>query len=113
MRHRAEPDADVERLVGQVDGAVGQFKPNVTATCSCADSTRSAQRWRAGTTSTPSSSRIGGAAILRLFAPSALVGYKVIDPEMLKALTTPMKTANLQYLYIARSAGATSVGRFF
>lgn len=32
---------------------------------------------------------------------------------MLKALTTPMKTANLQYLYIARSAGATSVGRFF
>ncbi|WP_238563852.1 hypothetical protein [Ralstonia pickettii] len=42
-----------------------------------------------------------------------MVGYKVIDPEMLKALTTPMKTANLQYLYIARSAGATSVGRFF
>nr|WP_296360428.1 hypothetical protein [Ralstonia sp.] len=41
-----------------------------------------------------------------------MVGYKVIDPEMLKALTTPMKTANLQYLYIARSAGATSVGRF-
>ncbi|WP_343659816.1 2-hydroxycarboxylate transporter family protein [Ralstonia sp.] len=44
---------------------------------------------------------IGGAAILCLFVPSALVGYKVIDPEMLKALTTTMKTANLQYLYIA------------
>ena len=38
---------------------------------------------------------IGGAAILCLFVPSALVGYKVIDPEMLKALTTTMKTARV------------------
>ena len=31
---------------------------------------------------------IGGAAILCLFLPSAMVGYKVMDPEMLKAITT-------------------------
>jgi len=44
---------------------------------------------------------IGGAAILCLFVPSALLGYKLFDPDMQKALTTAMKTANLQYLYIA------------
>ncbi|MBP4045734.1 2-hydroxycarboxylate transporter family protein [Chromobacterium violaceum] len=44
---------------------------------------------------------IGGSAILCLFIPSALLGYKLFDPDMLKALTTAMKTANLQYLYIA------------
>lgn len=44
---------------------------------------------------------IGGAAIMSLFIPSILIGYKVFDPQMLKALTTAMKTANLQYLYIA------------
>ncbi len=44
---------------------------------------------------------IGGSAILCLFVPSALLGYKLFDPDMLKALTTAMKTANLQYLYIA------------
>lgn len=44
---------------------------------------------------------IGGAAILCLFVPSALLGYELYDPEMQKALTTAMKTANLQYLYIA------------
>jgi malate:Na+ symporter len=44
---------------------------------------------------------IGGAAILCLFVPSIMIGYGVMDPEMLKALTTAMKTANLQYLYIA------------
>jgi malate:Na+ symporter len=44
---------------------------------------------------------IGGAAILCLFVPSALIGYKMFDPEMFDALTTAMKTANLQYLFIA------------
>ena len=44
---------------------------------------------------------IGGSAILCLFVPSALLGYGLFDPEMKKALTTAMKTANLQYLYIA------------
>src|SRR5450830_221132 len=44
---------------------------------------------------------IGGAAILCLFVPSALIGYNVMNPEMLKAITTTMKTANLQYFYIA------------
>lgn len=53
---------------------------------------------------------IGGAAILCLFVPSALVGYKVIDPEMLKAITTTMKTANLQYLYIACLVAGSILG---
>ena len=44
---------------------------------------------------------IGGAAILCLFVPSALLGYNLFDPEMHRALTTAMKTANLQYLFIA------------
>lgn len=44
---------------------------------------------------------IGGAAILCLFVPSALLGYNLFDPEMYKALATAMKTANLQYLFIA------------
>jgi malate:Na+ symporter len=45
--------------------------------------------------------QIGGTAILCLFVPAALVGYKVMNPEMLKALTTTFKTANFQYFYIA------------
>ena len=44
---------------------------------------------------------IGGAAILSLFVPSALIGYKMFDPEILNALTTAMKTANVLYLFIA------------
>jgi len=44
---------------------------------------------------------IGGAAILCLFVPSALIGYDMFDPEMHRALTTAMKTANMQYLFIA------------
>ncbi len=44
---------------------------------------------------------IGGSAILCLFVPSALLGYQLFDQDMHKALTTAMKTANLQYLYIA------------
>lgn len=52
----------------------------------------------------------GGDAILCLFVPSALVGYKLMDPEMLKALTTTMKTANLQYLYISCLVAGSILG---
>lgn len=44
---------------------------------------------------------IGGSAILCLFIPSAMLGYKVLHPEMLKAITAVMKTSNFLYLYIA------------
>ena len=53
---------------------------------------------------------IGGAAILCLFLPAALVGYKVMDPEMYKAINTTMKTANLQYLYIACLVAGSILG---
>lgn len=44
---------------------------------------------------------IGGAAILCLFVPSALLGYKLLDPEITKSITAIMKTSNFLYLYIA------------
>lgn len=44
---------------------------------------------------------IGGSAILCLFVPSALLGYKILDPEMVKSITAVMKTSNFLYLYIA------------
>jgi malate:Na+ symporter len=44
---------------------------------------------------------IGGSAILCLFVPSAMLGYKVLHPEMLKSITAVMKTSNFLYLYIA------------
>jgi malate:Na+ symporter len=53
---------------------------------------------------------IGGAAILCLFVPSALVGLKIMNPEVLKAVTTTMKTANLQYLYIACLVAGSILG---
>ncbi|HEV7815615.1 MAG TPA: 2-hydroxycarboxylate transporter family protein [Janthinobacterium sp.] len=53
---------------------------------------------------------IGGTAILCLFLPSALVGYKLMQPEMLKAISTTMKTANLQYLYIACLVAGSILG---
>mgnify|MGYP001035099803 CR=1 FL=1 len=53
---------------------------------------------------------IGGAAILCLFVPSALIGFKLMDPEMMKAITTTMKTANLQYLYIACLVAGSILG---
>jgi malate:Na+ symporter len=53
---------------------------------------------------------IGGPAILCLFVPSALVGYKLLDPAALKAITTTMKTANLQYLYIACLVAGSILG---
>ncbi|WP_322405169.1 2-hydroxycarboxylate transporter family protein [Massilia luteola] len=54
--------------------------------------------------------QIGGAAILCLFVPSALIGYKLLDPGMHKAITTTMKTANLQYLYIAGLVAGSILG---
>lgn len=54
--------------------------------------------------------QIGGAAILCLFVPSALIGYKLLDPDMQKAVTTTMKTANLQYLYIAGLVAGSILG---
>lgn len=53
---------------------------------------------------------IGGPAILCLFVPSALLGYKLMDDAALKAITTTMKTANLQYLYIACLVAGSMLG---
>ena len=53
---------------------------------------------------------IGGAAILCLFVPSALVGYGLLDPGVKSAITTTMKTANLQYLYIAGLVAGSILG---
>jgi malate:Na+ symporter len=53
---------------------------------------------------------IGGPAILCLFVPSALIAYKLMDGEMLKAINTTMKTANLQYLYIACLVAGSILG---
>ncbi len=53
---------------------------------------------------------IGGPAILCLFVPSALLGYKLMDDATLKAITTTMKTANLQYLYIASLVAGSILG---
>jgi len=53
---------------------------------------------------------IGGPAILCLFVPSALLGYKLMDDASLKAITTTMKTANLQYLYIACFVAGSILG---
>ena len=54
--------------------------------------------------------QIGGTAIMSLFLPSALVGYHLVDPEILKAITTTFKTANLQYLYIACLVAGSILG---
>jgi malate:Na+ symporter len=45
--------------------------------------------------------QIGGAAILCLFIPSALLGYGYMPDAALKAVTTTFKTANFQYFFIA------------
>ena len=44
---------------------------------------------------------IGGPAIFCLFVPAALVGYGLLQPQMLAAITAAIKTDNLLYLYIA------------
>ncbi|WP_176041085.1 2-hydroxycarboxylate transporter family protein [Burkholderia stabilis] len=53
---------------------------------------------------------IGGPAILCLFVPSALLGYGLMDDTTLKAITVTMKTANLQYLYIACLVAGSMLG---
>jgi malate:Na+ symporter len=53
---------------------------------------------------------IGGVAILCLFVPPAMIAYGVMDPAMLKSITTTMKTANLQYLYIACLVAGSILG---
>ncbi|MDB5359464.1 MAG: 2-hydroxycarboxylate transporter family protein [Rhodospirillales bacterium] len=54
--------------------------------------------------------QIGGTAIMSLFVPSALVGYHLVDPEIMKAVATTYKTANLQYLYIACLVAGSILG---
>jgi len=54
--------------------------------------------------------QIGGTAILCLFVPAALVGTKLINPDMLKAITTTFKTANFQYFYIACLVAGSILG---
>ena len=44
---------------------------------------------------------IGGSAILCLFVPSALIGYKLLNPAIYNAVFAVMKTSNFLYLYIA------------
>jgi len=44
---------------------------------------------------------IGGSAILCLFVPSALIGYKLLNPAIYNAIFAVMKTSNFLYLYIA------------
>jgi malate:Na+ symporter len=53
---------------------------------------------------------VGGVAILCLFVPAALIGNHLMHPAMLKSITTTMKTANLQYLYIACLVAGSILG---
>lgn len=53
---------------------------------------------------------IGGPAILSLFVPSAMLGYKVLHPEVVKAVTAVMKTSNFLYLYIACLVSGSMLG---
>ncbi|WAL81935.1 2-hydroxycarboxylate transporter family protein [Pandoraea sp. XJJ-1] len=53
---------------------------------------------------------IGGPAIFCLFVPSALLGYGLMDAPILTAIKVTMKTANLQYLYIACLVAGSMLG---
>ncbi|VVE20156.1 2-hydroxycarboxylate transporter family protein [Pandoraea anhela] len=53
---------------------------------------------------------IGGPAILCLFVPAALLGNGLMEDAILKAITVTMKTANLQYLYIACLVAGSMLG---
>lgn len=44
---------------------------------------------------------IGGSAILCLFVPSAMLGYRIMNPATHEAIEAVMKTSNFLYLYIA------------
>jgi malate:Na+ symporter len=53
---------------------------------------------------------IGGAAILCIFVPSAMLFYKQLHPEAIKAITAIMKTSNFLYLYIACLVAGSILG---
>ena len=53
---------------------------------------------------------IGGPAIMCVFVPSALVGYSILSPDMVKTATTLLKTTNFLYLYIAILVAGSILG---
>jgi malate:Na+ symporter len=53
---------------------------------------------------------IGGAAILAIFVPSAMLFYKQLHPEAIKAITAVMKTSNFLYLYISCLVAGSILG---
>lgn len=53
---------------------------------------------------------IGGAAILAIFVPSAMLFYKLLHPEAIKAITAVMKTSNFLYLYISCLVAGSILG---
>jgi malate:Na+ symporter len=54
--------------------------------------------------------QIGGTAILCLFVPAALVGYRLVDDGVMKAVATTFKTANFQYFYIVCLVAGSILG---
>ncbi|MDR3411111.1 MAG: 2-hydroxycarboxylate transporter family protein [Formivibrio sp.] len=53
---------------------------------------------------------IGGAAILSLFVPSALLAYGLFNPSMKAATVAIMKTSNFLYLYISCLVAGSLLG---
>lgn len=53
---------------------------------------------------------IGGSAILAIFVPSAMLFYKALHPEAIKAITALMKTSNFLYLYISCLVAGSILG---
>lgn len=53
---------------------------------------------------------IGGPAILSIFVPSVLVHYKVLPPDMVKTITSLMKSSNFLYLYISALVAGSILG---
>lgn len=45
--------------------------------------------------------QVGGAAILCLFVPAAMVGYGLMPTQVMTSIITTFKTANLQYFFIS------------
>lgn len=54
--------------------------------------------------------QIGGTAILCLFVPAALVSYKLMPDDALKAISTTFRTANFQYFFIACLVAGSILG---
>ena len=53
---------------------------------------------------------IGGAAILSLFVPSAMLAYGYFNPSMKNAVTAIMKTSNFLYFYISCLVAGSMLG---